>query len=193
MTDAVRARDGKAVDGFAHRSWLGFAEDHCVELDFGDQLAGLAASKRVVLVLAGWTDYPYPESIFAAAQAGVPMTAPVLERQTADGKWEPVGDLGFPAGLPRVMTREVTGLAGAKGLKLRIRTNLQVYWDQVYLAPAAEPGGRRAAGDAGDARAPRVHAGGDAGRRGRRPGTTTTGPSRSPSPAGGAGSPAPAT
>jgi Flp pilus assembly protein TadD len=138
VTAAVRVRDRKAVNGFAHRSWVGMAEDHTVEFDFGDQLAGLGAGKRVFLVLAGWTDYPYPEAICAAAQAGVPMTAPVLERQTADGKWEPLGDLGFPAGLPKVMTRELTGLAGAKGLKLRVRTNLQIYWDQVYLAAAAE-------------------------------------------------------
>jgi hypothetical protein len=138
VTETVRIRDGNAVDGFARRSWIGMAEDHTVEFDFGDQLAGVQPGERVYLVLAGWTDYPYPEAIYAAAQAGVPMTAPVLEWQTAAGKWELVGDLGFPAGLPKVMTREVRGLAGAKALKLRVRTNLQIYWDQVYLAPAAE-------------------------------------------------------
>jgi hypothetical protein len=139
VTDVVRARDGKMVDGFAARSWLGFAEEHALELDFGDQLAGVGKDRRVFLVLAGWTDYAYPESIYAAAQAGVAMAPPVLERRTASGRWELVGDLGFPAGLPRVMTREVPGLAGSKEVRLRIRTNLQIYWDQVYLAPAAEP------------------------------------------------------
>jgi hypothetical protein len=141
VTEAVRARDGKTVDGFAARSWLGFAEEHSVELDFGDQLAAVGKDRRVYLVLAGWTDYPYPESIYAAAQAGVAMLPPVLERQTTSGKWEVIADLGFPAGLPKVMTREVPGLAGATGLRLRVRTNLQIYWDQVYLAPAAETPG----------------------------------------------------
>src|SRR4029453_6758796 len=93
--------------------------------------------KKLYLVLAGWTDYPYPESIFAAAQAGVPVLFPVLERETAGGG-EKGCDLGFPAGLPRVMTREVSELAGATGLTLRVRTNLQIYWDQVFLAPSAE-------------------------------------------------------
>jgi hypothetical protein len=138
VTETLRDRDGRMADGFALRSWLGFAEEHFVELDFGDHLAGLGPDRRVYLVLAGWTDYPYPESILAASQAGVEMAPPVLERQTADGKWEAVAELGFPAGLPKVMTREVPGLAGAKGLRLRIRTNLRVYWDQVYLAPAAD-------------------------------------------------------
>ena len=29
-------RDRRAVDGFARRSWLGYAEDHALTLDFGD-------------------------------------------------------------------------------------------------------------------------------------------------------------
>src|SRR4029077_20717933 len=37
----LRERDGKHVDGFALRSWLGFAEDHFVELDFNGQLKSL--------------------------------------------------------------------------------------------------------------------------------------------------------
>ena len=72
MTATLRDRDGKHVDGFALRSWLGFAEDHFVELDFAAQLKSLPAGRKVYLVLAGWTDYPYPESIYAATQAGVP-------------------------------------------------------------------------------------------------------------------------
>lgn len=133
VTETLRTRDGKTVDGFARRSWLGFAEEHFVTLDFGAAPKG----KPLVLVLAGWTDYPYPESIFAAAQAGVPVLFPVLERKTPAGTWEKVCDLGFPAGLPRVITRDVSELAGATGLTLRIRTNLQIYWDQIFLAPVA--------------------------------------------------------
>jgi tetratricopeptide (TPR) repeat protein len=132
VTDALRTRDGQTVAGFRHRPWLGFAEEHFVELDF----ASVPPGNRH-LVLAGWIDYPYPESIFAAVQAGVPMLPPVLERLN-QGKWEKVADHGFPAGLPKVMTYPLSELAGAKDLRLRIRTNLQMYWDQVYLA-AAEP------------------------------------------------------
>jgi hypothetical protein len=36
------------------------------------------------------------------------------------------------------MTRDVSALAAATGLTLRIRTNLQIYWDQVFLAALAE-------------------------------------------------------
>jgi hypothetical protein len=137
VTAVLTARDGKTADGFRKRGWHGFAEEHFVELDFGNQLANLPADAPLHLVLAGWTDYAYPETIFGAAQAGVPMKPPVLEKWAA-GTWQVVGDIGFPAGLPRVMTSPVTGLAGAKACRLRIRTNMHVYWDKVELA-VAEP------------------------------------------------------
>src|SRR5262249_10627348 len=129
-----------------------------VELDFGDRLAKLNPGERLFLVLAGWTEYPYPDATYAAAQAGVAPEPPVLERLGEDGKWAVLGELGFPAGLPKVMTREVTGLLGGPHCVLRLRTNLQIYWDQVYAAPLAEvgraaPGGRVRVTALGPARA----------------------------------------
>ncbi len=163
VTATLRERDGKRADGFLPRSWLGYAEDHFVELDFADRLVGwaessrptvalpsrtvgledsahLTKSRRLFLVLAGWTDYAFPESIYAATQAGVPTVAPVLEQRQRDGSWKALGDLGFPAGLPRVITRDVTGLLDPAAGPVRIRTNLRVEWDQIYLAPATDPG-----------------------------------------------------
>jgi hypothetical protein len=119
------------------RSWLGYAADHALTLDFGAVPA--APGRKWYLVLAGWTDYPYPESMYAATQAGVALQPPVVERLTADGAtWELVSDLGFPAGLTRVMTRELPNFAPSEKTVLRIRTNMQVYWDHVFLAPVAD-------------------------------------------------------
>ncbi len=134
VTETLRARDRKTVDGFAKRAWIGFAEEHCVELDFGDRLKGVRPGERVFLCLAGWTEYPYPESIFAAEQAGVPMLPPVLERRGTDGQWEKVADAGFPAGLPRMMLLDVTGKLTGPDCRLRLRTNLQIFWDQIFVA-----------------------------------------------------------
>src|SRR5262249_52443098 len=105
-------------------------------LDFGELPP---TDRRWFLVLAGWTEYPYPESIYAATRAGVPLDAPVLEKLAADGRtWEPVCDLGFPAGRPRVITGELRrGAVTGRGV-FRIRTNMQVYWDQVFLAAAED-------------------------------------------------------
>lgn len=132
----LRERDGKTVGDFANRSWLGFAEEHFIEFKFGAVVWKQDAAKY--LVLAGWTDYPYPESILAAEQAGVPMLAPVLEKRKTDGTWEKISDIGFPAGLPKVMTAPLPK-AFDPSAKYRIRTNLQIYWDQLFLAAAEEP------------------------------------------------------
>jgi tetratricopeptide (TPR) repeat protein len=142
FTQQVQQRDRRAVDGFAKRSWLGYAEDHSVTLDFGDVPAGSGGKWH--LVLASWTEYAYPETIYGATRAGVELQFPVLERLASDGKtWELVGDLGFPAGMPRVMTREIPDFKPGQ-TTYRLRTNMQVYWDQVFLAQAV-PGAREAA------------------------------------------------
>src|SRR4051812_33251541 len=74
--------------------------------------------------------------MYAATRAGIALQPPVLEQFDAKAdRWVPVCDLGFPAGLPRVMT---CALPAAPTGKLRIRTNMQVYWDEIYLAPAED-------------------------------------------------------
>ncbi|MFO0936565.1 MAG: FG-GAP-like repeat-containing protein [Gemmataceae bacterium] len=128
----VRERDRRAVDGFARCRWLGYAEEHSLTMDFGP----LKKGESWWLVLAGWTEYPYPESMYAATRAGVELKTPILERQTETGAWEQVCDLGFPAGLPRVMTRKLP--ATFTGGRLRITTNAQVYWDHVFVARSEE-------------------------------------------------------
>jgi hypothetical protein len=139
VTATLRHWDRDTVSGFARRTWAGFAEEHWIELDFGDRLAHFGSRDRLMLCLAGWTDYPYPDSIWAAEQAGIPLVTPVLERRGDDGRWHTViSEAGFPAGLPRMILLDVTGKLGGKGCVLRLRTNMQIFWDQVFVAPVLE-------------------------------------------------------
>jgi hypothetical protein len=58
-----------------------------------------------------------------------------------DGSWKRVVDeMGFPAGLPRTITVDLTGKLPAGTQKIRITSNLQIYWDQVLVdnGPARE-------------------------------------------------------
>jgi len=135
VTKKLLAWDRDTVSDFARRSWIGFAEDHWVDLDFGDQLAKYGPKDRLFLCMAGWTEYPYPESLFAAEQAGIASQPPVLERLEVDGKWHTLGETGFPAGLPRMMTTEVTGKLQGPNCRVRLRTNMQIHWDQIFVAP----------------------------------------------------------
>jgi tetratricopeptide (TPR) repeat protein len=151
VTETLRRWDRVSVDDFAKRSWIGFAEEHGIVLDFGDQLAGFKADDRLFLCLTGWTEYPFPESSWAAHQAGVTEQWPVLERQDDSGRWRSLGEAGFPAGLPRMTLLDVTGKLTGPRCRFRLRTNMQVYWDQAFIAadcrtvvPGAAPSGPNA-------------------------------------------------
>ncbi len=80
----------------------------------------------------------------AAAGEGFEYVMPVLEAFVpgdggeSKGAWKPlVTNLGFPAGFPRTMTYDLTGLVSSATPRLRIRTNFEVYWDRVWLATPA--------------------------------------------------------
>ena len=122
--------DGRFVEGFAAAPFKGFAELHALELDLGDLPAGVP----VRLIMTGLTDYFTATSVFAAHQADVTPVVPWLEARMPDGSWTKVsGDIGFPAGLRRTMTADLTGLLPAGARRVRIWTNLKIYWDQILV------------------------------------------------------------
>jgi hypothetical protein len=87
----------------------------------------------------GFTDYFTATSVYAAHQAGILAIAPYLEAQDAAGRWKRVvDDLGFPAGLARTMVADLTGRLPAGTKRVRIMTNLRIYWDQILLDTTPE-------------------------------------------------------
>jgi hypothetical protein len=126
----VRDRDGRYVDDLGRSPFRGFAALHALELDLGPRRAG--APLR--LILSGITDYFTATSMFAASQAGVSAIAPWVEVQLPDGSWKKVvDDMGFPAGLRRTMTADLTGKVPDGARRIRIWNNLKIYWDQVLV------------------------------------------------------------
>ncbi|WP_422926936.1 FG-GAP-like repeat-containing protein [Singulisphaera sp. PoT] len=136
MTETLKAWDRRTVDTFKRRNrWIGYAEDHGIILDFSDRLSRFDPKAPLVLCLAGWVEYPYSQTNYAAATAGVTLTPPSIERRRDDGTWELIEPhAGYPAGLPRMTTLDLTGkLTGGKCV-LRLRTNMECYWDQAFVA-----------------------------------------------------------
>jgi hypothetical protein len=104
-------------------------------LDFGERLSRFARSDPLVLCLAGWVEYPYSQTNYAAATAGAPLQPPVIERRRDDGQWEVIErHAGYPAGMPRIMTVDLTGMLAGPHCVIRIRTNMECYYDQAFLA-----------------------------------------------------------
>jgi tetratricopeptide (TPR) repeat protein len=53
---------------------------------------------------------------------------------TNSGKWVRVtDDIGFPAGLPRTITADLSGKLPPGTTRIRITTNLQIYWDSILI------------------------------------------------------------
>jgi Tfp pilus assembly protein PilF len=137
-TEALRHVDRIYADGFRiHRDLLGFTEEpHWVEFDFGDRIPARADGERLVLFLDGWIEYGYSRTFYAAAGAGVTPMPPLLEVPDGAGGWKvAIPDIGYPAGTPRTMTFDVTAVLGPDTPRFRIRSNLEIFWDRVYLAP----------------------------------------------------------
>jgi len=113
--------------------FMGLADDHFVELDFGDRLAKVA-NRRLVLFLHGWVEYGYSSTNYAAAQAGMTAKAPSIH-VLRGGKWvELFGEVGYPAGIQHMMTLEVTGKIRPGDRRIRISSNMELYWDRIFLA-----------------------------------------------------------
>jgi tetratricopeptide (TPR) repeat protein len=108
----------------------GFTKTHSLELDLGEPYQG----GPLVLLMHGETEYFTATSVYAAHQAKVEAIAPYVEALGPDGKWRRVlDDMGFPAGGPRTMTPDLTGKLPIGTRKIRITTNLQVYWDNILI------------------------------------------------------------
>jgi tetratricopeptide (TPR) repeat protein len=113
----------------------GYARDHWIELDFGERLRDRDTSKPLILMLHGWVEYTYSHINYAAWQAGITMQSPWIEIPDGQGGWrKATTEMGFPAGLPRMMTYDISNLPLQKDGRLRIRTNMEIFWDQIYAA-----------------------------------------------------------
>ncbi len=87
----------------------------------------------------GFTDYFTATSVFAAHQANVTAVLPWVEAQRPDGTWARISDdIGFPAGLLRTMTADLTGKLPVGARRIRIWTNLKIYWDQILVDTTPE-------------------------------------------------------
>ncbi|MDG3006975.1 FG-GAP-like repeat-containing protein [Paludisphaera mucosa] len=135
-TESLKYWDRNTVDGLARLAgWVGYAEEHGIVLDFGDRLAGYGPDDRLILALAGWVEYPYSQTNYAAATAGVALATPTIERLGDDGSWRVIEPhAGYPAGLPRMTTLDLTGKLAGRRCVLRIRTNMECYYDQAFVA-----------------------------------------------------------
>jgi hypothetical protein len=123
-------RDHMFASGFTVAPYDGFANLHALTLDLGEVKQG--APLR--LLMTGYVNYFSATSLYGAWQAGIKPVSPYVEAQLADGNWTRIAeDAGFPAGLERTIVVDLTGKLPAGTRRIRLMTNLQIYWDQVLV------------------------------------------------------------
>ena len=121
-------------------SFQGFTEPHSLELDLGEAYRG----GPLWLLMHGEIQYFSATSMYAADQAHLRPFAPYVEALVGDGtstgnaakgKWvRVVDDMGFPAGGARTMTADLSGKLPLGTRRIRITTNLQIYWDNILIS-----------------------------------------------------------
>ena len=121
-------------------SFVGFTEPHSLELDLGEPYRG----GPLWLLMHGEIEYFSATSMYSADQAHLRPFAPYVEAQVSAGngakeKWvRVVDDMGFPAGGARTMTADLSDKLPPGTRRIRITTNLQIYWDNILISRARQ-------------------------------------------------------
>ncbi|MGO9776664.1 MAG: FG-GAP-like repeat-containing protein [Terracidiphilus sp.] len=130
VLDLLSRRDHKFASGFTPTHYDGFANLHALKLDLGE----VKPSAPLRLLMTGYVNYFSATSLYAAWKAGVKPISPYAEAQLPDGLWKRIADdVGFPAGLERTIIVDLSGKIPAGARRIRLVTNLEIYWDQVLI------------------------------------------------------------
>ncbi|HEX4308506.1 MAG TPA: FG-GAP-like repeat-containing protein [Acidobacteriaceae bacterium] len=134
VTDILRSLDGRYLDTFGRGQYQGITHDHYVEIDIGNDVP---STGPLYLIVRGWL-HPSDSSINVALSQGDHEQPQPLSLEVPDGRggWTVArANLGFPAGRNKICLIDLTGIF-RPGMphKVRLRTNLEVYWDQIEWA-----------------------------------------------------------
>jgi FG-GAP-like repeat/ASPIC and UnbV len=134
VTSIVNTLDGNYLDTFGRGRYQGVTRDHYVEIDLGNEAP---SSGPLWLIANGWM-HPTDSSINVAISQGQQEQAKPLSLEIPDGKggWRVVRpNMGFPAGRNKTCLFDLTDVFKS-GIprRLRLRTNLEVYWDSLEWA-----------------------------------------------------------
>src|SRR5258708_14020678 len=100
VTALITATDRRAAPTGEHdHRFIGrLVRPHVLTLEFSEPFDRAGAT----LLIDGWIEYPYSQTMFAAWQAHAAYSAPTVQARRPDGRWRTIlDDFGYPARLPR--------------------------------------------------------------------------------------------
>ena len=136
VTEILRDRDGVYLDDFGRGQYQGVTRDHWVEVSLEDAPRGVP----LYLIAHGWL-HPTDSSINVALgqnRTTAPPQGMSIETPDTQGRWSVARPgLGFPEGKVKTVVLRVDDTFKTNApRRLRIRTNLEIFWDQISWAEA---------------------------------------------------------
>jgi len=132
ILDLLSELDDRYVANFLKTGYQGIAGMREMILDPGP----VENPGDLLLFLNGWI-FPTDASInMAIGQSDMTVVIPpYLQVMNWEGKWKTViEDLGFPAGKSKTVIADLTGKFLCKDHRVKIITNMEIYWDQASFA-----------------------------------------------------------
>lgn len=129
-TEEIAREDGTYLGGFAPTRYQGIVEPHELVLE----LARAREARRVMLYLTGWVFYADTSINVSLSQGGRSErpSPPVLEVPDGSGGWKTaMASMGYPAGKTKTMPLDLSDVLDRRDPRVRIRTNLEIYWDRI--------------------------------------------------------------
>jgi Tfp pilus assembly protein PilF len=128
-TAEIASEDGVFLGGFASTAYQGIVAPHELVLEMPEARKG----GTVMLYLTGWIFYADTSiNVSLSQRRDVAAAPPSLDVPDGRGGWkEAIPSLGYPAGKTKTMPVDLTGVLDRSDPRVRIRTNLAIYWDRI--------------------------------------------------------------
>lgn len=126
----IAEKDDKYVSDFKPGKYQGVTEKTDLILNLGE----IDPSEDICLFLNGWI-FPSDASINASISQSdeIKIISPYIQVINKKGEWETIIDnLSFPMGKDKTIVVDLTGKIPTTDSRIRIRTNMEIYWDHIF-------------------------------------------------------------
>ena len=128
-TAEIAAEDSVYLAGFAPTRYQGLVAPHELVLELPEARRGA----KVMLYLTGWIFYADTSiNVSLSQRKDLAASPPALEIPDGKGGWRvAIPALGYPAGKTKTMPVDLSAVLDRSDPRVRIRTNLAIYWDRI--------------------------------------------------------------
>jgi hypothetical protein len=137
-TAEIAAEDGTYLAGFAPTRYQGIVAPHELILELPEARLG----RRIMLYLTGWIFYADTSiNVSLSQRRDLAAEGPVLDVPDGRGGWRTaLAPMGYPAGKTKTMPVDLSAILDRSDPRVRIRTNLAIYWDRIaYTVDDPDP------------------------------------------------------